>query len=149
MKKVIYKVIIALVVILLSILAMVPINKNYEINPWMMDLSDNTIISEMTIPGTHDSGAMHSIFDVAGKCQDLRIKEQLKVGVRFLDIRLQLVNDELKVVHSFVDQGLPFESVLKDVEKFLNEYNSEFIIISIKEDNSPKNSKLEFDNQVI
>ena len=98
MKKVIYKVIIALVVILLSILAMVPINKNYEINPWMMDLSDNTIISEMTIPGTHDSGAMHSIFDVAGKCQDLRIKEQLKVG--------NFIHEQLVVNKDYINNNI-------------------------------------------
>lgn len=65
----------------------------------------------MVIPGTHDSGAMHSIFDVAGKCQDLNIQQQLKIGVRFLDIRLRLKNDELEVVHSFVEQKLSFRSV--------------------------------------
>lgn len=68
----------------------------------MKNLDDSLLISDMTIPGTHDSGALHSIFDVAGKCQDLNIKQQLKVGVRFLDIRLRLKNNELEVVHSFV-----------------------------------------------
>ena len=74
----------------------------------------------MSIPGTHDSGATHSIFDVAGKCQDLDIETQLEIGVRFFDIRLQQVNDKFNVVHSFVDQGLTFDNVLKDLNSFLN-----------------------------
>lgn len=153
MKKInivlIYKTAIFITILAIAIVAMVPINKNYNVNPWMGELENETIITEMAIPGTHDSGAMHSIFDVAGKCQDLSIKEQLKVGIRFLDIRLQLVNDELVVVHSFVDQDLTFKSVLKDIDGFLNDYTSEFIIMSIKEDNASKNSKVEFDKKVI
>ena len=90
---------------------MVPIAKTNKAKPWMKNLSDNTLISEMIIPGTHDSGAMHSLFDVSGKCQDMKISDQLKIGVRFLDIRLQLLNNELVVVHSFVDQNLKFSKV--------------------------------------
>ena len=95
--------------IVISIFAMVPINKNYKVDPWMKNVNDDRLITTMSIPGTHDSGATHSIFDVAGKCQDLNIKTQLKIGVRFFDIRLQQVNDKFNVVHSFVDQKTKFE----------------------------------------
>ena len=90
---------------------MVPINKNYKVDPWLSKVNDSKLITEMSIPGTHDSGATHSFFDVAGKCQDLSIKTQLKIGVRFFDIRLQQVNNKLNVVHSFVDQKTKFENV--------------------------------------
>ena len=145
----IIKILIIFTIVIITIFAMIPVHKNYKAIPWMNDLSDNTIISEMLIPGTHDSGATHSIFDVSGKCQDLNIKSQLNIGVRFFDIRLQLVNNELVVVHSFVDQNLKFSKVLKDIDNFLNDYNSEFIIISIKEDNSPKNSNIDFTEAVL
>ena len=143
------KLLIIAIILLITIFAMIPIQRFHKVNPWMSSLSDNTIISEMTIPGTHDSGATHSIFDVSGKCQDLNIKSQLNIGVRFLDIRLQLVNNELVVVHSFVDQKLKFSKVLNDIDNFLSKYDSEFIIMSIKEDNSSKDSTIDFNEALL
>jgi 1-phosphatidylinositol phosphodiesterase len=116
-----------------------------DLNPtWMASLDDNTKINEMYIPGTHDSGALYSFFGISGKCQSYGIKDQLNMGVRFLDIRLQLRDDKLAVVHSFVDQKLTFESVLEDIKTFMQENPSEYIIVSIKEDADPENSTLKF-----
>jgi 1-phosphatidylinositol phosphodiesterase len=125
---------------------MIPMNtySKKDVMPWMSYIHDDTKISDISIPGTHDSGATHSIFDVSGKCQDLSVKQQLRVGVRFFDLRLQLVNDEFKIVHSFVKQNLSFKKVLKDLSKFIKEYNSEFIIISLKKEESDVNSTLDF-----
>ena len=95
-------------VLFITIVSLVPINTTKSGSKWMSQVEDNYNIVDLSIPGTHDSGATHSIFDVAGKCQELSIKSQLNIGVRFLDIRLQLVNDDLNVVHSFVDQNLKF-----------------------------------------
>ena len=132
--------------LIITIFAMVPINKNYKVDPWMSKVNDSKLITEMSIPGTHDSGATHSFFDVAGKCQDLSIKTQLKIGVRFFDIRLQQVNNKLNVVHSFVDQKTKFENVLEDMAEFVTKYPSEFLIVSIKEDAESKNSIRQFDD---
>lgn len=135
--------------IVISIFAMVPINKNYKVDPWMQKVNDDRLITTMSIPGTHDSGATHSIFDVAGKCQDLNIKTQLKIGVRFFDIRLQQVNDKFNVVHSFVDQKTKFENVLDDMVSFVEKYPSEFLLVSIKEDADSKNSTKSFENVLL
>ena len=137
--------------IVISIFAFVSFDRKYdEISiDWMSKVGDDVNILDLSIPGTHDSGAQHSIADVAGKCQDLSISSQLEIGVRFLDIRLQLVNDEFRVVHSFVDQDLKFETVVKDLYSFIKNYNSEFLIISIKEDNSAVNSTISFDQALI
>lgn len=112
---------------------------------WMANLSDDTSLNSLTIPGTHDSGALHSIADVAGKCQTLSVKQQLKAGVRFLDIRLRLVNNQLRVVHSFVDQMTDFDDVLCDIVSFVANHPSEFLLVSIKEDNSPQKSDKAFE----
>ena len=98
--------------IVVSLFALIPINKKESNTPcvWMKDVNDSKIINEMSIPGTHDSGALHSIFDVAGKCQDIDINTQLNIGVRFFDLRLQLVENDFKIVHSFVNQNLSFSS---------------------------------------
>ena len=131
--------------VVLSLLAVAPMQGGaIDRSDWMAALRDDATLHSLTIPGTHDSGALHSIADVSGKCQSLPIKEQLKIGVRFLDIRLQLVGDELRVVHSFVDQATDFEDVLVDMVEFLRENESEFLIVSIKEDASPKGSDKDF-----
>ena len=68
---------------------------NLRLLTWMSKLDDNTNITDLTIPGTHDSGAN---FDVpilppliyvpdTSKNQDLSIRNQLNIGVRYLDIR--------------------------------------------------------------
>lgn len=148
-KTVIIKISIVICMILITLLAFIPINKNYKPVTWMKNINDNTLITEMAIPGSHDSGATRSLFDVSGKCQDLDISKQLNIGVRFLDIRLKLLNNELVVVHSFVDQKLKFNKVLDDINDFITKNKSEFLIISIKEDDSPKNSNIDFDETVI
>ena len=133
--------------LLISIFALVPIDRHHDeySKNWMSHVEDNTKIKDMSLAGTHDSGALHSIADVAGKCQDISIATQLDIGVRFLDLRLQLVNNEFVLVHSFVQQNLTFETVLNDLSTFIKENSSEFIIISIKEEAGSVNSTLWFD----
>jgi 1-phosphatidylinositol phosphodiesterase len=110
----------------------------------MAALDDGARLNALTIPGTHDSGALHSLAEIAGKCQSLPIDEQLKIGVRFLDIRLRLVDGGLKVVHSFADQLTDFEDVLADMTAFVRNHPSEFLLVSIKEDASPIRSEQAF-----
>lgn len=127
--------------IILTLVAVLPMQKGKaDKSDWMADLEDDASLNSLTIPGTHDSGALHSLAEISGKCQSLSVEEQLKIGVRFLDIRLQLVDNELKVVHSFVDQLTDFEDVLDDLVAFIRNHEGEFLIVSIKEDASPKRS---------
>ena len=137
--------------ILCALFAMLPIQTNKANYPvsWMINLPDNAKIQSLSIPGTHDSGALHSIFDVSGKCQDLSIEEQLNVGVRFFDLRLQNVNDKMQIVHDFVDQRLDFFNVMQDMNDFLNKHPSEFLIVSIKKDADDKNATKEFEQLLL
>lgn len=111
---------------------------------WMSSLEDDRAINELSIPGTHDSGATHSIADAAGKCQSLSIEDQLYIGVRFFDIRLQLVGDDFNIVHSFVDQDTEFDDVLENMVDFIKENPSEFLIVSIKKDADSKRAAGDF-----
>ena len=111
---------------------------------WMANLPDDRRIRSLSIPGTHDSGAIHSIADVFGKCQTLPISKQLESGVRFLDLRLRLVDDELYVYHSFVEQRTKASHLLHDLAAFLRENPSEFLIISFKEEEAPVRSEKAF-----
>lgn len=111
---------------------------------WMTQLDDGQPLAALSIPGTHDSGALYSFADVFGKCQTLTVAQQLQVGVRFLDVRLQLVDDELQVVHSFVDQKMNFHTLLGQMAAFLRANPSEFLLVSIKEEAAPKRSTAGF-----
>ena len=107
-------------VLTLSLLAVIPLGRaETDRSDWMAALTDSTPLNALSIPGTHDSGALYSFADVSGKCQTLCVADQLTIGVRFLDIRLQLVDDELRVVHSFVDQKTELAELLEDIAAFL------------------------------
>ena len=105
---------------------------------WMKEVDDSKLLSQISIPGTHDSCALYSIGDLAGKCQDLSIAKQLDMGARYLDIRLELKNGELKVVHGLVDERDTFDNVVAICQAFLAKHNSETIIMAIKEENVAK-----------
>lgn len=136
--------------LLLSLFAMIPINRSYnKKEPWMSKVNDNVRLIDLSIPGTHDSGATHSIFDVAGKCQDTTIRQQLNMGTRFFDLRLVLNNDEFKIIHGPVDQNLKFKKVLKELTSYVKENPSEFLLISIKEESGSVNSSRSFEEVLL
>ena len=57
---------------------------------WMRAVPDHINISELSIPGTHDSCARHNGHSLGfAKCQDLGLREQLDKGIRFIDIRVK------------------------------------------------------------
>ena len=54
------------------------------------------------------------------------------MGVRFLDIRIKLVENNLCVFHGIADQKLSFDEVISDVKEFIEENPSEFIFLMIR-----------------
>ena len=59
---------------------------------WMRHLDDEKYLSQLSIPGTHNSAAHSEIAwycRIGCKCQDRLISQQLDGGVRFLDLRLR------------------------------------------------------------
>lgn len=106
---------------------------------WMSYLDDNKKLTELTIPGTHDSGTYLSDFTGLAKCQDKSIKDQLDQGIRFLDIRLKPGIDDdnaLYIAHgTFYESRFSFAGDLMPIiQKFLSKNPSETIIMSIKDD---------------
>ena len=54
----------------------------------MAALPDDRVISEITIPGTHDCASQNAQLGFITKCQALDVAQQLNIGARYLDIRL-------------------------------------------------------------
>ena len=96
---------------------------------WMKEIAGSKYLSQLSIPGTHDSGALYSIGDLAGKCQDLSIAKQLDAGARLLDIRLDVSGGQLKVIHGIVDERDTFDNVV-DVCKAFSSL-TDIIIVSL------------------
>lgn len=54
----------------------------------MENISKDTKLSELSIPGTHDSATQYLSLSPIFQCQDTDIQTQLENVYRYLDIRL-------------------------------------------------------------
>jgi 1-phosphatidylinositol phosphodiesterase len=104
---------------------------------WMADIADTRGLAELSIPGTHDAGALHEVYAGLTKCQNLTIADQLAAGVRFFDIRCRHINDAFLIFHGAFDQDQTYDEVLATMFAFLDEHPSETLIISVMEESLP------------
>ena len=104
---------------------------------WMTALDDASNLAELSIPGTHDSGAMFEPAPALAKCQDLTIADQLAAGIRFFDIRCRHYQDAFLIYHGSIDQNQTFDDVLATMSSFLDAHPGETVIMSIQEEASP------------
>lgn len=108
----------------------------------LSQLSDDMHISEINIAGTHDSATAYVSMENQARCQDKTIAEQLGMGIRFLDIRLNKKGEEFYLVHSLADcfsdkekrEKMTFGEVLEICKSFLRDNPNETLILSIKQD---------------
>lgn len=117
------------------------------ISNWMSGIQDNTSISKISIPGTHDSGAMREVPSNSGtaKTQNLTISEQLNAGVRFLDVRCRHIDNSFAIHHGAIYQNLNFDDVLNACYAFLDSHPTETIIMSVKEEYNASNTTRTFE----
>lgn len=109
---------------------------------WMKDIPDDTKLSEMTIPGTHDSMSLFGI--CCARTQTWTLVEQMKAGLRYFDIRLRRINNTLRAYHGFVDQKETFDSILVYAFDFLEKNPSETIMFEIISEYDAKNCEKSF-----
>ncbi len=117
-------------------------------NSWMKNLNGGLPITEINLPGTHDSCSFNAGFGFISNCQEKTIYEQLQAGIRFLDVRVEKKKDRLIAVHAVVNcktldnsRVLDIDDILEDCKKFLRENPSETIIFSLKRDDGPSSEE--------
>jgi len=115
---------------------------NGAASDWMGNLDDGAALTSLSIPGSHDSGALHSVADLSGKCQDATIAEQLSYGVRFFDVRLRYEKSALFVYHGFINEGMSFSELLSPMYSFLKEHPKECLLLSAKKENLSDSSSM-------
>ncbi|RYV04143.1 hypothetical protein SOPP22_01710 [Shewanella sp. OPT22] len=104
---------------------------------WMQRISDTKKLTDMFIPGTHDS-ATSGVDIPFVTTQSKNILEQLESGIRFLDIRINKVKigttEGLVLVHGKVPLLKEFwRDAFDPIHEFLHHYPTEFVVVSIKE----------------
>ena len=121
-----------------------------NLSSWMSSVDGNLKLNEINIPGTHDSATQYVQLALFSKCQCLNIKEQLDAGFRYLDIRLAVDNEKLKLVHGFTscktddypwNENLCIDTVLSQCYDFLKENPSETVLFVVKQENKDDDTK--------
>jgi hypothetical protein len=99
----------------------------------------NAISSSMYSQGSpfaQKVACIHSFFPCVKRfvqTQKYSIYDQLRIGVRFLDIRVALFpNSELFVTHTIA--CVPFTTVISDISRFLTENSTELFVLLIRPD---------------
>lgn len=111
-------------------------------NTWMKNIPDDLLISEINIPGTHDSCANFIGFSHFSKCQDMPVRDQLIMGIRYIDLRVKKEKDRLVLVHGIVTccedkkkkVPLTLDKIISDCRRFLSANPSETVLFSLKRD---------------
>ncbi|KAM5355761.1 hypothetical protein ACJ41O_002407 [Fusarium nematophilum] len=123
--------------------AFLAIFSSARLNSWMKELHDEWPLPLLSIPGTHNSPTCHTALPSV-RCQAVGVAEQLRNGVRFLDIRVSVNpdNDELALVHSVFPISLTgnkyFKDMVEEIYKFLDDNPSETVLMSIKREGTGK-----------
>lgn len=104
------------------------------VRDWMGALPAATPLTRLTIPGTHDSGALYGGLYVA--CQNITIADQLNAGIRFLDVRCRLTGGSFAIHHAAFYQNLMFGDVLAACWNFLAAHPGETVLMRVKQEYS-------------
>ena len=102
---------------------------------WMSQLPDTLLITQIAIPGTHDSSTYHStINDPTTRCQERDFMTQLNQGIRYFDFRLgsRGSNEALKFFHGPIDQHVTLDEVMRTFRTFLEANPREILFVQIK-----------------
>lgn len=100
---------------------------------WMTALDDNTLISDISIPGTHDTGtyALEELNFGFSKCQNMSIMDQLDFGIRYFDLR---VTSGLDIEHGGIPCNVSFDEIVWDTREFFRKHPGETVIFELTGD---------------
>lgn len=96
---------------------------------WMSYIKDDTKITKIAMPGSHNSATMG--MNKLAKCQNGSLYAQAMHGVRMFDLRFKATKkNELITAHGVMN-GMPAEQIFENLQRLLDSTN-EFFVISIQ-----------------
>ncbi|MEU0538897.1 phosphatidylinositol-specific phospholipase C [Nocardia sp. NPDC005978] len=111
---------------------------------WMSALPDSTSMLRLTIPGTHDSVCVDPANGTEwAHTQNWDLAAQFEHGIRFLDIRLNGLQDHMGdsfgLYHGPAYQGITFDGVLNRCRTFLTASSDEVLVMRVKKEDGTEN----------
>ncbi|MFV8476226.1 hypothetical protein [Mycoplasma sp. BRA290] len=109
----------------------------YQANQWMKDVNGMKTIFQMSLPGTHDSGAWEGVGPAWGvgwrwaRTQSMNYMQQMYAGIRAFDVRCDAY---LNVRHGVTYLTTTFADVLNNIVTFLDKNPSEFVFLRVKDE---------------
>jgi chitinase len=106
---------------------------------WMRWVSNQTSLGSISLPGTHDTLAIHG-GDVVETQEDYgdsgaTLAKQLDAGIRAIDIRVRvsdLANKVFAINHGTYDQHATYDDVLRVTGDFLAAHPTETVLMNVK-----------------
>lgn len=120
---------------------------NSGLGDWMEKLDGSLRLSEINIPGTHDSATQYVFPAFFLQDQNTGVEKQLENGYRYLDVRVALSKDggDLVLIHAFGQcrraaavwaQPLMYDDFVDAAKAFLEAHPGETVIFCVKPENS-------------
>ncbi|WP_109831591.1 PI-PLC domain-containing protein [Reichenbachiella versicolor] len=134
-------------------------NDNIDSASWMGQLADSIKLNEIIMPGSHDAGmsVLHHC-DIGSKMnkgmvqtQELKIADQLKVGSRYFDIRVDYDHKKLVTYHRTGNlgcNGQSLEQVMNESVAFLQEQKTETFILKFSHIRSNRGMEREIKDRI-
>jgi len=130
--------------IVISGLLSIPLAASAEYNygetgsNWMSYISNSAPLSQLTIPGTHESSSADGgVFPSEAQCQDENIAQQLADGTRYFDFRCENqghgLPDALAMYHGDFYEGSYLDTSLASIYTFLAAHPTETVLVSFLE----------------
>ncbi len=102
---------------------------DYDNNTWMSCIDDKTLLIDIAIPGSHDAGTFN--MNWLGRTQGYSVKNQLSMGARYFDLRVNKTDDGYYMYHAMFN-GEKFEDVLNALTDFITENKTETLILDFQ-----------------
>lgn len=109
---------------------------------WMASLADDMPLAFVSMPGTHNSASFAITRQLAtvvsaSRCQACDLEAQLRLGIRFLDLR---VRPDGQLCHGPVGCEFSLREAFKACSKFLLAHPSEVILTRVKDEGARESS---------
>ena len=107
---------------------------------WMANIPDNTFLSQLSIPGTHDAGTGHGVNNYLGfisgstyaVTQEKTLTEQWNSGIRAFDLRPAVDGSRLRIYHGVISTNLYMDNALSTLCGLLDSHPTETCIVIMR-----------------
>ena len=107
---------------------------------WMGSIPDNTYVSQLSIPGTHDAGTGHGVNNVYvvvsgstyATTQEKNLTQQWNSGIRAFDLRPAVDGSSLRIYHGIVSTNLYLDNALSTLCGLLDSHPTETCIVIMR-----------------